>query len=164
MKSLFKPLWLIVASSILALVALPANAQQGADEEIEEIIVSGFRGTPRTAVDSAVPIDSFNSDQIEQVSHTDTIDILQALVPSFNVQREPISDGSSFIRPATLRGLPPHHTLVLINGKRRHRAALVGIVLLHSVPPTIARAPRSCRFRAPRQKGWRARARPRTRW
>jgi iron complex outermembrane receptor protein len=78
-------------------------------------------------VDSAVPIDSFNSDQIEQVSYTDTIDILQTLVPSFNVSRQPISDGSSFIRPMELRGLPPHHTLVLINGKRRHRAALVGI-------------------------------------
>ena len=127
MKFLYRPVWLTIASSILALVALPAGAQQGADEEIEEIIVSGFRGTPRTAVDSAVPIDSFNSDQIEQVSHTDTIDILQALVPSFNVGREPISDGSSFIRPMELRSLPAHHTLVLINGKRRHRATLVEI-------------------------------------
>ena len=127
MKSLFRPVWLTVASSILAFVALPAGAQQGADEEIEEIIVSGFRGTPRTAVDSAVPIDSFNSDQIEAVAHTDTVDILQTLVPSYNVSRQPISDGSTFIRPAELRGLPPHHTLVLINGKRRHRAALVGI-------------------------------------
>ncbi len=127
MKFLFRPVWLTIASSILALAALPAGAQQGADEEIEEIIVSGFRGTPRSAVDSAVPIDSFNSDQIERVAHTDTIDILQTLVPSFNVSRQPISDGSSFIRPMELRGLPPHHTLVLINGKRRHRASLVGI-------------------------------------
>jgi len=141
MKSLFKPLWLIVASSILALVALPAGAQQGADEEIEEIIVSGFRGTPRTAVDSAVPIDSFNSDQIERVAHTDTIDILQTLVPSFNVSRQPISDGSSFIRPMELRGLPPHHTLVLINGKRRHRAALVGIGGDGDAGPDISTVP-----------------------
>ena len=127
MKSLFKPLWLIVASSILALVALPAGAQQGADEEIEEIIVSGLRGTPRTAVDSAIPIDTFSAEMIEAVSHTDTVDILQTLVPSYNVGREPISDGSSFIRPANLRGLPTHHTLVLVNGKRRHRSSLVTI-------------------------------------
>ena len=41
MKSLFKPLWLTVASIILAFVALPASvavAQQGADEAIEEIV------------------------------------------------------------------------------------------------------------------------------
>ena len=106
MKSLFKPLWLTVASIILAFVALPAGAQQGADEEIEEIIVSGFRGTPRTTVDSAVPIDSFNSDQIEAIAHTDTVDILQTLVPSYNVGRQPISDGATFIR--RLRSTRPY--------------------------------------------------------
>lgn len=128
MRKLIKFL-LPVSALALGFVGFSATAQaQGADEdEIEEIITTGVRGRPRTAVDSAVPVDTFSADQIEAISHTDTVDILQTLVPSYNVSREPISDGSSFIRPAELRGLPPHHTLVLINGKRRHRAALVGI-------------------------------------
>jgi len=112
---------LTVSAVALGMSGLTSVAQaQGADEEIEEIVVSGLRGKPRTAVDSAVPIDTFDSDMIEAVAHTDVQDILQTLIPSYNVSREPISDGSSFIRPARLRGLPTHHTLVLINGKRRH--------------------------------------------
>ena len=94
---------------------------------MEEVIVSGLRGKPRTATDSAVPVDVFNADVIDSVSHTDMDDIMQTLVPSYNVSRQPISDGATFIRPASLRDLPSHHTLVLINGKRRHRAALVSI-------------------------------------
>jgi len=118
----------ILPISALALVApglmSVASAQQSGSEEIEEIITTGLRGKPRSATDSAVPIDTFDTGSIEAVSHTDTVDILQTLVPSYNVGRQPISDGSTFIRPAELRGLPSHHTLVLINGKRRHRAAL----------------------------------------
>jgi iron complex outermembrane receptor protein len=136
----------ILPISALALVApglmSVAVAQQGADE-IEEIITTGLRGKPRSATDSAVPIDTFDTGSIEAVSHTDTQDILQTLVPSYNVGREPISDGSSFIRPAELRGLPTHHTLVLINGKRRHRAALVGIGGAGEQGPDVATIPSS---------------------
>ena len=144
MKSLFKPFLLTAASAILALIALPAGsafAQEGADEVIEEIITTGLRGKPRSAIDSAVPIDTFDTESIQAVSHTDTQDILQTLVPSFNVARQPISDGSSFIRPAELRGLPSHHTLVLINGKRRHRAALVSIGGSGTQGPDVATIP-----------------------
>jgi len=131
--------------SVLAL-AMPglgsqAQAQGAQEEEIEEIITTGLRGKPRSAVDSAVPIDTFDTQSIEAVSHTDTQDILQTLVPSFNVGRQPISDGSSFIRPAELRGLPSHHTLVLINGKRRHRAALVSIGGSGTQGPDVATIP-----------------------
>ena len=120
-----------------------AQAQGADDDEIEEIVVSGLRGKPRSAVDSAVPVDTFDTDSIEAVSHTDTVDILQTLVPSYNVGREPISDGSTFIRPAELRGLPTHHTLVLINGKRRHRASLVGIGGFGEQGPDVATIPSS---------------------
>jgi iron complex outermembrane receptor protein len=131
-----------VSAVALVLPGLSTVAQaQGADDEIEEIVVSGLRGKPRSAVDSAVPIDTFDTEAIEAVAHTDTVDILQTLVPSYNVSREPISDGSSFIRPAELRGLPTHHTLVLINGKRRHRASLVGIGGNGEQGPDIATIP-----------------------
>ena len=132
----------ISAAVALALTGPTSVAQaQGADEEIEEIVVSGLRGKPRSAVDSAVPIDTFDTDAIEAVSHTDTQDILQTLIPSFNVDRAPIADGSTFIRNSQLRGLPAHHTLVLINGKRRHRASLVAIGGSGRQGPDVATIP-----------------------
>ncbi len=142
MRKLIKFLLPVSALALgLAGFSTTVQAQGADDDEIEEIITTGTRGRPRTAVDSAVPVDTFNADQIEAVSHTDTVDIMQTLVPSYNVSREPISDGASFIRPAELRGLPSHHTLVLINGKRRHRAALVGIGGTGTQGPDVATIP-----------------------
>ena len=134
----------ISAAVALALTGPTSVAQaQGsdADEEIEEIVVSGLRGKPRSAVDSAVPIDTFSAEAIEAVAHTDTQDILQTLIPSVNVGRAPIADGSTFIRNTELRGLPAHHTLVLINGKRRHRASLVAIGGSGRQGPDVATIP-----------------------
>jgi iron complex outermembrane recepter protein len=92
---------------------------------LEEVVVTGARGKPRTLTDSPVPVDVFNLETITRVSHTDTNDILMTLVPSYNVSRQPISDGGTFIRPAQLRGMPTDKTLVLVNSKRRHRSSLV---------------------------------------
>jgi len=108
---------------------IPAvHGQEAADAGLlEEIIVTGARGRPRTVSDSPVPIDVFSAEDIEAVSYTDANDILRTLVPSFNLGRQPISDGGTFIRPASLRGLPTDKTLVLVNSKRRHRSSLVSI-------------------------------------
>ncbi|MCH1598811.1 MAG: TonB-dependent receptor [Pseudomonadales bacterium] len=132
--------------SLLAVAILAATgthqaafAQDGA--EVEEIIVTGARGRPRTATDSPVPVDVFSAADIESISHTDTNNILQTLVPSFNVARQPISDGATMIRPAQLRGLPTDKTLVLVNGKRRHRAALVSIGGSGTQGPDLATIP-----------------------
>ena len=112
-----------ISAFALAAMGFATQAQAEGADVIEEVVVTGFRGKPRSAMDSAVPIDTFNSEQIESISNTDTVDILQALVPSYNVSREPISDGPTFIRTPSLRGLNSHHTLVLVNGKRRHRSS-----------------------------------------
>jgi iron complex outermembrane receptor protein len=128
MKSLFKPLWLTVASIILAFVALPASvavAQQGADEEIEEIITTGTRRAARTASQSSVPIDVVSGADFENQGFPDMDDLLRNILPSYNVQRIAIGDAATLIRPATLRGLPPDNNLVLVNGKRRHRASVI---------------------------------------
>jgi len=53
--------------------------------------------------------------------------MLQALAPSFNFSSSSISDGTDALRPATLRGLGPDQTLVLVNGKRRHQASLIHV-------------------------------------
>ena len=131
-----------VALALLAPAAYTpmALAQQDA-ADLEEIIVTGARGRPRTVTDSPVPVDVFSAEEIEAISYTDTNDIIKTLVPSFNISRQPISDGASFIRPAELRGLPTDKTLVLINSKRRHRAALVAIGGSGTQGPDMATIP-----------------------
>ncbi len=121
-----------------ATLSLPVLAEE---MEIEEVTVTGLRGKPRTVTDSPVPVDVFDADTVDAVSYTDMDNIMQTLVPSYNVARQPISDGATFIRPATLRDLPSHHTLVLVNGKRRHRAALVGIGGSGTQGPDLATIP-----------------------
>lgn len=121
-----------------------AFAQEAATDDVsiqETVTVTGSRGQPRSVTDSPVPIDVFSADDIEAVSFTDTNDILRTLVPSYSLSRQPISDGASFIRPATLRGLPTDKTLVLVNSKRRHRAALVQIGGSGTQGPDIATIP-----------------------
>ena len=116
-----------VFTGSLMLSGTALTAPVFADEVIEEQVVTGVRGKPRTVQDSPVPIDVFNEQAINDVAFTDMNDILRTLVPSYGVRRQPISDGATFIRPATMRGLPTDKTLVLVNSKRRHRAALVSI-------------------------------------
>jgi iron complex outermembrane recepter protein len=118
---------LAVATGMLmphASIANAAGVQQGGPD-LEEVVITGTRKKGRTALESTVPVDSFGQETLRNQGSSDMNEVLRALVPSYNAQAQPISDGSSFVRPATLRGLAPDHTLVLVNGKRRHRAALV---------------------------------------
>ncbi len=90
------------------------------------IIVTGTRDARRTQFDTLAPIDVLSSEAIDGSVSDDLSDTLAQLLPSFNVQRLPAADGLAFVRPATLRGLSPDQTLVLVNGKRYHRSALLG--------------------------------------
>jgi iron complex outermembrane recepter protein len=132
-----------IALSLLVPAAgfAPLVLGQEADGQLEEIVITGARGRPRTVADSPVPIDVFNEEDLRGISYTDTNDILKTLVPSFSLGRQPISDGSSFIRPAELRGLPTDKTLVLVNSKRRHRSALVTIGGSGTQGPDMATIP-----------------------
>ena len=115
----------LVSSSIAAITCgLGVSNAQPAFEEGDAIFVTGSRGQPRALKDSAVPIDIIGADELENVSFTDTNEIIQTLVPSFTVPRTG-GDGANFIRQSALRGLPTDKTLILVNSKRRHRAALV---------------------------------------
>ena len=93
--------------------------------ELESVVVVGTRAKPRSVLDSAVPIDIVSNDAFEKQGGADLPDLLRTLVPSYNVNTQPISDASTVVRPANLRGLAPDHTLVLVNSKRRHRAAVI---------------------------------------
>jgi len=131
----------ILAAAGVSPAVLAQDPDSGGGLQVEEVIVTGARGRPRTVSDSPVPVDVFNVDAIEAVSYTDTNNILQTLVPSYNVSRQPISDGGTFIRTPTLRGLPTDKTLVLVNSKRRHRASLVSIGGSGTQGPDVATIP-----------------------
>jgi iron complex outermembrane receptor protein len=105
---------------------LPADAAV-ADAPRDAIIVTGTRRTDRAVSESTVPIDVFSADDLKSQASSDIKTAIKNLVPSFNLQRNALFDGSAFVRPPTLRGLPPDETLVLINGKRVHRSALVQV-------------------------------------
>ncbi|MDZ7308244.1 MAG: TonB-dependent receptor, partial [candidate division KSB1 bacterium] len=92
-----------------------------------EVVVTGTRQADRTVVESPVPIDVLTATEIRQTGLTETSQIIQMLVPSFNFPRPSIADGTDHVRPATLRGLGPDQVLVLVNGKRRHTTALVHV-------------------------------------
>ena len=91
----------------------------------DRVVVVGSRARPRSVTASAVPIDAIPYEDFAGQGDTDVADQLRTLVPSYNVNPQQVGDGARLIRPATLRGLAPDHTLVLVNGKRRHRGAVI---------------------------------------
>lgn len=127
----------LLSGSALALAmlatALPSHAQDAddaaGDDELRQgqIVVTGTRSADRTALETAVPVDVFPVAELTKTGRTELNQILAATVPSFNFNQTSISDGSDIIRPATLRGLAPDQTLVLVNSKRRHSSSLVNI-------------------------------------
>ncbi len=98
------------------------------DANIEKIVVVGSRGAPRSVNDSPVPIDLIGGDELNRGGNTDMLELLKGSVPSFNVHTNPISDAASLVKPANLRGLSSDSTLILVNGKRRHRASVIAML------------------------------------
>ena len=97
-------------------------------DALEEIIVIGSRNPNRTAVDSPVPIDVIDINELIDLSPQVNLNqILNFVAPSFTSNTQTISDGTDHIDPASLRGLGPDQVLVLINGKRRHTSSLVNV-------------------------------------
>ncbi|WP_445192310.1 TonB-dependent receptor plug domain-containing protein [Sphingomonas sp. Tas61C01] len=93
----------------------------------EQIVIIGSRVANRTVSDSPVPIDVISGSALQASGTGELNKALNQLVPSFNFPQPSIADGSDVTRPATLRGLNPDQTLVLVNGKRRHVSALLNI-------------------------------------
>ena len=119
---------LLLAS--LVIPSAPAVAQDTAEvatDASDTIIVTGTRRTDRTVADSPVPVDVISAEALTRTGLTETARALRDAVPSFNFPQPSITDGTDVIRPATLRGLGPDQTLVLVNGKRRHASALLNI-------------------------------------
>src|SRR2546430_5507704 len=122
----------ILAASTLAAATNIAIAQEkpaGAPSvgEAEEIIVTGTRRQDRTVVESSAPIDVLSGADIALQPSANMLDTLSNMVPSFIVGQNSISDASSFVRSPSLRGLPADEMLVMLNGKRMNRTALVQV-------------------------------------
>ena len=103
----------------------PARDGPGSPEFDEEVVVVGSRARPRSVTESAVPIDVVPAADVARQGGSNLADQLRVLLPSFHVNPQEDGDLAAVVRPASLRGLAPDHTLVLVNGKRRHRGAVI---------------------------------------
>jgi iron complex outermembrane receptor protein len=121
------------------LLALAAHAQdQGSSgngetnkekkvTELNAIVVTGTHKAGLSPTESISPIDVYSGAQIEDQAAVDLTDSLTKIMPALNTQRFPIADGTAFVRPVSLRNLSPDQTLILVDGVRRHRSALVNL-------------------------------------
>ena len=119
---------LLLAQPVAAQTAAPVTTAAATDNAADkEIIVIGTRRTDRSVVDSASPIDVIGGNELQSQPASDLLDVVKNLVPSFYVPQNTISDASSFVRAPSLRGLAADEVLVMINGKRYNRSALVQV-------------------------------------
>ena len=112
-------------AEVEALGLTPEEVTNLLDGLTVEMVVIGTRAEPRSVTESTVPVDVLSADDLTRQGTVDLQAQLRTVVPSFNVNTQPISDASTIVRPAMLRNLAPDHTLVLVNGKRRHRASII---------------------------------------
>ncbi|HKP50756.1 MAG TPA: TonB-dependent receptor, partial [Gemmatimonadales bacterium] len=95
-------------------------------------VVVGSRARHTAAEELAVPVDVYTSQDIQQQGTTETSQVIASLSPSINFPHQTVTDATDIVRPFTLRGLSPDHTLVLVNGWRRHQTALLNTFPLGS--------------------------------
>jgi iron complex outermembrane receptor protein len=114
-----------------AQASTPKSGQdkQGKPTNLQEVVVTGTHRAGLSPTQSVSPIDAFSGSQIASQPSADLTDSLTNIVPSLTTQRFPIADGTAFVRPVSLRNLSPDQTLVLVNGVRFHRSALVNLQL-----------------------------------
>ena len=121
--------------AVVAALAVPtaAFAQQAPGDAqartstLDTLIVTGTRVADRTVAESQSPIDIITSDALTATGTTELATALARALPSLNFPRPALTDGTSAIRPAQLRGLAPDQVLVLVNGKRRHTSSLLNL-------------------------------------
>jgi iron complex outermembrane recepter protein len=113
---------LALCSTAIAQAASPDNG-----DEVTEVVITGTRVANRSALDTAAPVDVVSAAVLQSGGSTEINQALSSTLPSFSFPRPSLNDGTDTVRPATLRGLAPDQTLVLVNSKRQHAASLVNI-------------------------------------
>jgi iron complex outermembrane recepter protein len=111
----------------VAASALVSEAIAQATSSVDVVVVTGTRVADRSALDTAVAVDVVPVEDLQKIGVGELNQALSVSLPSLNFPRPALRDGTDTIRPATLRGLSPDQTLVLVNSKRRHAAALVNV-------------------------------------
>ena len=131
MSQRFAPRKHVLALSIASLFASGAHAQttsaDTAPTASSTIVVTGTRVSNRTVLDTTSPVDVISADTLKNAGTTEINQALSVALPSLNFPRPALADGTDTIRPATLRGMAPDQTLVLVNSKRRHSSSLVNL-------------------------------------
>ncbi|MEJ2128198.1 MAG: TonB-dependent receptor [Woeseiaceae bacterium] len=124
----FRPSYICAAVAVTLAIGSPvAMSQETEDELLEEVITTGTRKEGLSPTETMSPVDVLAGTSLSNQATFDMTDGLTKVSPAINTQRYPIADGTAFIRPVTLRNLSPDQTLVLVNGKRRHRSPLVNL-------------------------------------
>jgi iron complex outermembrane receptor protein len=119
----------VVLAAVGSALVTPVTALAQDDEADAEIVVTGTRRSGLSPTETLSPVDVLGGELLQEQGSFDLTESLTRINPALNTQRFPIADGTAFIRPVTLRNLSPDHTLVLMNGSRRHRSALVNLQL-----------------------------------
>lgn len=102
-------------------------AKNSEEEKPVAVVVTGTRTSNRSVTSTLAPVDVISRDALQQLGVAELNQALSVSLPSLNFPRPGLTDGTDTIRPATLRGLGPDQSLVLVNSKRRHAAALVNV-------------------------------------
>jgi len=110
------------AASAIAQDTTPQAAGEGEDA----IIVTGTRTLGLTVADSPAPIQVLSSAALGRTGSPDLLQSLAQQLPSIQAQAFG-SDLQAHTLQMKLRGLSPNHTLILVNGKRRHGTANVSV-------------------------------------
>ena len=156
-----------VALAIAALCAGFAHAQEAPQAETTAasatVVVTGTRVATRTVLDTTAPVDVISAETLKNSGSTELTQALSMALPSLNFPRPALTDGTDTIRPATLRGMSPDQTLVLVNSKRRHASSLVNVngsigrgsaaVDLNTIPTAIVKTVEVLRDGAAAQYG-----------
>lgn len=127
------PLALALITALAAGMGMPGHAlaqSEPAEESgnvLDQVVITGTRVLDRTAGESLSPIDIIPVENLLATGTTELATALSRVLPSLNFPRPAITDATSSIRPAQLRGLAPDQVLVLVNGKRRHVTALLNV-------------------------------------
>ena len=104
-----------------------AASEDSEPQAFDEIVVTGSRSEGRSVAESATPIQLVNGAALSKVGQPNLNQMLTQLVPSFQAQTQG-GDLANFSMSARLRGLSPNHTLVMVNGKRRHGNSILQVV------------------------------------
>lgn len=127
MQQRFVPEKTVLALAVATLCAASPVLAQAQDAAASTVVVTGTRVANRTALDTVSPVDIISADTLKSTGSTELNQALSVALPSLNFPRPALTDGTDTIRPATLRGMAPDQSLVLVNSKRRHASSLVNL-------------------------------------